>query len=61
MSISGEGRGADVHIFWPRFGQLLCMVEWWRMVENGEEEVRRMNNRKRWWKTSGYFKNCKIG
>jgi len=31
------------------------------MVENGEEEVRRMSNRKRWWQTSGYFKNCKIG
>ena len=31
------------------------------MVENGEEEVRRMNNRKRWWKTSRYFKNSKIG
>ena len=30
------------------------------MVENGEEEVRRMNNRK-WWQTSGYFKNSKIG
>jgi hypothetical protein len=31
------------------------------MVENGEEEVRRMSNRKRWWQTSGYFKNSKIG